>query len=260
MPRITVAIARPRKRALIWWGLTLCLGVGACHKSIQIEKPPEAPARETIATEPEEATPTSAQPAFASLDAYLFDCAGKRIDLKNPINEIAAQMEADSLWYNKEPLSDCSGIFHRVLMAMQQRCPEYDFPAPETYRDTRDLARWYHERGDLILIQEALQSADLIKPGAVMFYGHRNKIYTQFAIDDVLSRTGIEHMGVVVSVDKDAAGQVVSYQLFHGQTYGKIASRTNFHLRKPTRPGLPPFGNWNQQWIAFARLLSPREN
>jgi hypothetical protein len=202
--------------------------------------------------------PAASTPAvLAKLDAYMIDCAGARIDLKTPIQEIAAALTADSLLYNKKPLSDCSGIFHRVLKAMKQRCAGYDFPAIEKYRDTRDLARWYHERGDLILVHEALRSADLIKPGAVMFYGHRDTLYANFTVEQLLSPRGIEHMGVVVAVDKDATGQATGYELFHGQTYGKFASTTKHPLRKPTRPGLPPFGNWNQQWVAFARLLNP---
>jgi len=209
----------------------------------------------------EEIPPTADPAVLAKLENYAVDCAGKRIDLAAPVKEIADMITADSLWYGKELLSDCSGIFHRVLQAMKSRCPAYDYPDPEKYRETRDLARWYHQRGDLILVQDALASADLIKPGAVMFYGHRGINYTatNLTADTLLMRErGIEHLGVVVSIKKDAAGQLLGYELFHGQTYGKIASTTRHHERNPSRSSYMPFGNAEQQWVAVARLLNPQ--
>jgi len=193
--------------------------------------------------------------ALDKMEQYAIDCGEKVIDLKAPVTQIATAIEAESLWYDQKPFTDCSGIFHRVLKAMKQRCPNNDYPDPEKYRDSRDLARWYHEQGELVLIEDALKSADLIKPGAVLFFGHRDTLYQNFSAEDLFSPKGIEHLGVVVAVEKDEKGEVERYRLFHGQTYGKIASVSNHHLRKPTRDNLPPFGNWNQQWVAFAPLV-----
>jgi hypothetical protein len=216
---------------------------------------------DTMSQPASEAIPAnSAAAVFAKLKHYEADCAGERLDLADPVKEIAAALAADSLLYDTEPLTDCSGIFHRALQKMKQRCAGYDFPAPENYRDTRDLARWYHEHGDLVLVQDALASADLIKPGAVLFFGQRDSVYQNFAVEKLfLPKVGINHMGVVVKVDTNASGEVMSYELFHG--YGRKgitpASTTNWHLRVPTRPTYPPFGNGREQWVAMARLLNP---
>jgi len=250
--------------------------MAACRQSDQTQKPNQTSLQDTSAADSvrgvsvnpgtstqaaSEKIPATSEPmVLAKLEQYEIDCAGKRIDLADPVKEIAADITADSLWYDKEPLSDCSGIFHRVLLGMKQRCPAYDFPDPQKYRDTRDLARWYHEHGDLILVQNALASVDLIKPGAVMFFGYRGINYTpvNLTVDTLLTRKrGIEHMGVVVSVKKDNSGQAISYELFHGQTHGKIASTTKHHERNPSRSTYKPFGNAEQQWIAVARLLNP---
>jgi len=201
--------------------------------------------------------PASTVAALASVEHYMTDCTGEPVALDSMIQQVTARIQADSLWYDKTELSDCSGIFHRVLQALKQQCAGYDFPSPQQFRDTRSLARWYHEHGDLILIPDALQSSGLLKPGAVLFFGHRDSLYQNFTVENLFEPKGIEHMGVVVSVEKDANGVVTSYKLFHGQTYGKIASVSNHHKRKPTRAYLPPYGNWNQQWVAFARIINP---
>jgi len=122
------------------------------------------------------------------------------------------------------------------------------------------LARWYHERGELVLIENALDRTDLIRPGMVLFYGRSGSVYSHFTVDDLVSgRSGIDHVGVVVSVARDVDGDVVSYKLFHGHgRKGKTtASVTNWHNRYPSRATYPPFGNGRQQLVAAARIVRP---
>jgi len=248
--------------------LGLALSTWACSPSEKGEQPAGAAAQKTAgaaapATEAEapktvEYTPT----ALAALDAYRIDCGGQVIDLAGPVADIAAAIEDSSFLYATKPLTDCSGIFHRVLRKIKKRCPDQAYPPIETYRDTRDLARWYQEQGKLILVKDALAMADLIKPGAVLFFGQRKTKYTNFTAEDLFKRgTGINHMGVVVRVHKDDAGHVVSYELFHGHGRpGKTpASTTNYHRRVPSRPSYPPLGNGNEQWVAFATLVGPAD-
>ncbi|MCI5209602.1 MAG: hypothetical protein D3910_12610 [Candidatus Electrothrix sp. ATG2] len=155
-----------------------------------------------------------------------------------------ASLEARSIRYGTGPLSDCSGIFHRVLMGVKKRCPDHNYPSLKRYRDSRDLVRWYREQGELIWIKDALKRTDVIRPGMVMFYGRRGSV---------------RHVGVVVSVARDKNGKVVSYKLFHG--HGRrgrtAASTTNWHKRNPDRASYPPFGNGQQQLIAAARIVRP---
>ncbi|MCW5203623.1 hypothetical protein VU12_11880, partial [Desulfobulbus sp. US4] len=169
-----------------------------------------------------------------------------------------AFLESRSILYGIGPLSDCSGIFHRVLLGMKRRCPDHAYPLPKQYRDSRNIARWYHEQGELILIRNALERPDLIRPGMVFFFGRAGVVYKKFTVKSLLTRrNGIRHVGVVTRVHKDKSGKVISYELFHGHgRRGKTAaSITRWHRRTPTKAGYPPFGNGCEQLVAAARLV-----
>ena len=233
----------------------------ACSPSEKSEQKSDRPATEPVAEAAAQPVPVEfTMASLSALDSYDIACGEQTIDLAGPVAEIAAAIEDSSFLYATKPLTDCSGIFHRVLQRMKNRCPDQAYPPIETYRDTRDLARWYQEQGQFILVKDALAAANLIKPGAVLFYGQRATQYKDFTAEDLFKRgTGINHMGVVVRVKKDEAGNVVSYELFHGHGRpGKTpASTTNYHFREPTRSTYPPFANGNEQWIAFATLGKP---
>lgn len=259
----TPSAAIPFLRSLAGIAVLSLLVWGCTEKQQEAEAEPAAG---TSQTEPENGaapppeTVTFSAETLAGLESYTIACGGEQIDLAGPVGDIAADLESRNLLYATEDLTDCSGIFHRVLQAMQQRCPDYAYPTVDQARDTRDLARWYRDRGELVLVQDALAGADLIKPGAVLFYGQRGVLYENFAAEELLApKTGINHMGVVVRVHKNAAGEVESYELFHGHgKKGKTpASTTNWHRRKPTRAAYPPLGNGEEQWIAFALLVNP---
>jgi hypothetical protein len=178
-------------------------------------------------------------------------------DVATPLREVVTALERKSLLYATKPLTDCSGIFHRVLLGLKYRCPAKDFPSVEKHRDSRALARWYHERGKLQLIKNAVKSTDLLKPGVVLFFGKNGFAYNDFSVEDLLMpQKGIAHLGVVVKVHRNKSGQVLNYELFHGHgRKGKTpASITNWHKRTPSRAGYPPLGNGRQQWVAIARL------
>jgi hypothetical protein len=197
---------------------------------------------------------------LAGLKSYSFECEGEIIDLALPVREIARAIEKANLRYRVKPLTDCSGIFHRVLKIMKKRCPDFTYPPIEKYRSTRALARWYHEKGRLILVRDAIAYSGLIKPGAVMFFGQRYKTYKNFSAKDLFKRgSGINHIGLVVKVHYDKTGNVSSYELLHG--HGKTgrtpASVTKYHRRLPTRATYPPYGNGTEQWVALAILASP---
>ncbi len=173
-----------------------------------------------------------------------------------------ALLESRCILYGTGPLSDCSGIFHQVLLGVKRRCQDYAYPSSKYYRDSRSLARWYHEQGELILIRNALERPDLIRTGMVFFFGRAGAMYKNFTVKSLLNRrNGIRHMGVVTRVHKDRSGRVVSYELFHGHgRRGKTAaSITRWHRRMPTRAGYPPFGNGREQLVAAARLVRPEK-
>ncbi|MCI5160312.1 MAG: hypothetical protein D3906_18185, partial [Candidatus Electrothrix sp. AUS1_2] len=175
------------------------------------------------------------------------------------VQTTVALLEARSILYGVGPLSDCSGILHRVLMGVKKQCPDYEYPAPERYRDSREIARWYHERGDLILIRNASAQADLIRPGMVLFYGRAGVVYKNPSVSTLLSpQHGIYHVGIVARVYRDKAGKVSGYELFHGHgRRGRTKASRTEHPRTPTRAGYPPFGNGRQQLVAAARIVGP---
>lgn len=184
-----------------------------------------------------------------------FACKGSLIPA---VLATVTDLEAQSILYGIGPLSDCSGIFHRVLKGLKKRCPENAYPPLSQYRDSRNIARWYHERGELILIQDPLKQTSVIRPGMVLFFGHTGVWYKNPSIKTLLSpRRGIYHVGVVARVHRDATGKIVQYELFHGhgQRGRTTASVTTWHKRKPDRAGYPPFGNGRQQLVAAARII-----
>lgn len=192
----------------------------------------------------------------AALAFYPIQCRGRQKDVALPLKQITSRLEAQAIPYNSIPLSDCSGMFHRVLLMLDSTCPGNAFPSHKQYRSTRQLAQWYHLRGSLVLVHDALSSSDLIKPGAVMFFGKRGRHYKNFTANDLFLRSrGIEHMGVVVDVQKDRKGRVVSYRMFHGRKTGSIAKVT-LHKRQYSSKSYPAYGNGSQQWVAMARIVN----
>jgi hypothetical protein len=206
-------------------------------------------------------------PLGRSVQEFVPDISGKdngkvacEGGLLSAMRATVAFLESRFILYGIGPLSDCSGIFHRVLLGVKKRCPDHEYPSLKRYRDSRDLARWYHKQGELILIRNVLERPDLIRPGMVFFFGRAGVVYRNFTVKNLLTRrNGIRHVGVVTRVHKNTSGKVISYDLFHGHgRRGKTAaSITRWHRRTPTRAGDPPFGNGREQLVAAARLVRP---
>ncbi len=252
--------------------LLVVFAASSCNKS-GIELPTPAPAIVDIDSVPAPEPPapplftTSASAgwnALAELPAYEVGCGetSNVVNLKEPLLKFATNISSQNIMYKSEPLSDCSGMFHRTLQHLNSTCPNYEVPAVQI-RTTKGLAQWYAEKGELIMIKDAKQMAELIKPGAVMFYGTNGKRFSFPADSSFVVTEGIQHMGVVVGVDRNDAGEVTNYHLFHGRRTGLVAAITGIetegkynHLRKE-KPRHPSFGNGNQQWVAVARILNP---
>ncbi|MEL6253780.1 MAG: hypothetical protein AAFR87_17360 [Bacteroidota bacterium] len=188
-------------------------------------------------------------------DGLRSSCEGSKLNLAIPVNIIAANITKDSLAYNVEPFSDCSGVFLRFLDSLEARCPKKSYPDPASHRDSRALAKWYHEKGKLVRVEEPLNMAHYIKPGSVMFYGGRGVENKELSLDDLFAHGGINHVGVVTEVE-EKNGEIVGYSLFHGQRPGKLASTTNYHQKEyRNRTNYPHFGNGTEQWVAVAPIV-----
>ena len=168
---------------------------------------------------------------------------------------IVKNLHNQKLMYSANPadLRDCSGIFLRVLEALQKQCPQIKGPNKKIVRSSKTIAAWYAEHKRLKIIKDILKQDNLIKPGAAMFYGHQHIKYQNLTLEKVLKE--IAHIGIVVSVKNDEKGKVISYELFHGRSGRKPAAITNYHKRKPSRSNYPLLGNGSQQCVAVAMLF-----
>ena len=127
-------------------------------------------------------------------------------DQGNAINFIKEKTQAihdAKVMYNSEPLSDCSGMFLRTIQSLEQECPKFDYPHQSRARSSRDLAKYYHEKGKLTIIKDAANASKYLKPGMAVFFGQNRKTYQRFNIDYLTSPgTGIEHVGLIVSIKR----------------------------------------------------------
>jgi len=251
--------------------LMISLSLGACAES-KLARPDRALGELGTTTDepgaPQPPTP-GLEATLAGLSRYDVNCNGEPIGSKAPVEEIAGDLTGIMYgeWYEQGGYrQDCSGMFHRVLEQVNALCPELNFPQVSEYRETRQLAVWYHDRGQLIIIRNPVEKEDLIKPGAVMFYGYANGNYKNATMEQLRRRgTGIEHMGVVVSVEKDADGRVRNYKLFHGISTGKTSAITTAHYRdwsespyarNAKKKKYKPYGFWSQPWVAIAPIIA----
>ena len=146
------------------------------------------------------------------------------------------------------------------LNLLKSRCDNYTYPDPAVARDSRSLAKWFHDKNNLVIIDDPLKHANLIKPGSVMFFGSSGKKYpANLTVDQLASSNpkGIEHIGVVTEVKRDDQGNITGYVMFHGRRPGVHAQRSHYHAVKPPRLGYPVLGNWNQEWLAVANIMTP---
>lgn len=199
---------------------------------------------------------------LANLDQYAAVCENNTlVELGGLVGPIASAHVG--VPYNQAKGNDCSGMFHQVLSEVQTRCPNHTLPSLSEARSTRDLAKWYHEIGELVIVNNEEDMAELIKPGAVLFFGHSGKRYKRIKARELYgskSRKGIvEHMGIVTGVERgivNGKDVVTNYHLFHGRYTGRPSAITKWHPMKETKEH-PAYGNGDQQWVAVARILSP---
>jgi hypothetical protein len=190
------------------------------------------------------------------------------------LNKISDDITAQNLDYVREKGQDCSGIYHKIKDRLQKEfapfgdANKYHFPTYEDDRDSRQVAQWYHDNGNLKLVKDGLADGNLLRPGAVVFFGQNNKAYSpdQINIDYLTDpNQGIYHIATVTSVEKDDAGNVIKYTMMHGRSPGKTASRTGGNHGVPgsnktnARHKKYPFGNADQQWVAIAYMETLKE-
>ncbi len=257
---------------------SLCLLLSSCtskkpppSETVPVEVIPESPPVDTVTPNsvPPSSSNTNSKPKtqnaklspnisqYAHLSGgYEATCDGQTTDLAGTLMAIAKMMESQKIKYSSADTADCSGIFHRVLWELKVECPEQAYPAFNRYRDSRSLALWYHKHKQLFLVHDPLALAEMIRPGAVMFYGNEGDDYSDATVDELMIQgKGIKHLGIVVKVKKDKKGRVTQYFLFHGRNRKHPAGITSFHRRKPSRKKYPILGDGPNPWVAIAPIV-----
>jgi len=253
--------------------ISICLFLVACATTSP-EKPITEPATKSAGTPRQSETPVSGDMASIMSDLGSSSCSGGT--LAATLSGIAKSVERQRLLYDVEELSDCSGIFHRVMNQFSTQCPGPQYPSIAS-RDTRAIAKWYADKKQMVWIDEPLQQDDLIRVGAVMFFGQGGVKYTpnQLATQTMYTvGKGINHVGIVTKV-KMVNGHVDQYWMLHGhgqrgKTVAGVTSTTyEDHTGKKkynnqnrnyvsTRVGpMTPYGNWDEQWVGVAPVLQP---
>ena len=254
-------------------GLTIgaCVFAVACATTSP-EKPTPEPAAKPIATSRLAKTPVGGDmaPIMSSLGSS--NCSAGT--LATTLNGIARSVENQQLFYAVKDLSDCSGIFHRVMQQFNAQCPGPPYPSIAN-RDTRAIAKWYADKKQIVWIDKPLQQDNLIRVGAVMFFGQGGVRYAPSQVGTQLMYAkdkGINHVGIVTQV-KIVGGHVEQYWMLHGhgqrgKTAAGVTSTTykdhtgtkkynnqNRNYVSRSDGEMTPYGNWDEQWVGVAPVL-----
>lgn len=215
----------------------LSLGLGP-RESLAPDAPAPLTAPSLDAVHPAVAELAALERAVVERDEPGLPCDGGETSPLDVLATSALELARARIAYNSEVMSDCSGIMHRMLAQLGDRCEGARTPSPEVARSSRDLAAWYDERGLLVPLPELEDADRWLVPGAVTFYTPPRSR----SVDRVV------HTAVVVDVERDADGRVLGMTLFHGRQPGTIASYTDWHRRD----GPQPLGNGNEALFAVA--------
>ncbi|MDW3650606.1 MAG: hypothetical protein R8P61_26255 [Bacteroidia bacterium] len=181
----------------------------------------------------------------------------REINLSEPLNIIAHKITSDSLRYlGTTTLADPAGIMHRVIAELKKPAwfPNKEFPDSTEDREIGEIAKWYCERGQLVMIDDPLSASKYIKPGVLMFFGGKGEDLRDMSRTKLFRRRGLTQLGVVCSVEKDEQGNVISYGLFHAQRPGMIAKIT-YQSRDNEGGDHLAYGYLNSQCLALAPII-----
>jgi hypothetical protein len=248
-----------------------CMIVVACATTSP-EKPTPEPAAKPSETPRQPETPVGGD--MASIMSSLGSASCSAGTLATTLNGIASSVENQQLLYAVKDLSDCSGIFHRVMKQFNAQCPGPQYPSIAN-RDTRAIAKWYADKKQIVWVDKPLQQDNLIRVGAVMFFGQGGVQYAPSQLGTKIMYTvgkGINHVGIVTKV-KMVDGHVDQYWMLHGhgqrgKTAAGVTSTTykdhtgkkkynnqNRNYVSRSDGEMTPYGNWDEQWVGVAPVL-----
>ena len=184
--------------------------------------------------------PGDLEPEVCELPAPLPPCDQGAALPADVVRSAASALAARKIPYNSANLADCSGMAHRVLKSLVNRCDSVLKPTLHEARSAAAMAGWYQSKGRLKRTPNVEAIDDALVPGAIAFFsapGSRSKQLNQ-----------VHHIGFILEVERDADGRVLSYSMFHGRSPGVVASITTDHSRARS----PALGNGKEALIAVA--------
>jgi len=167
-------------------------------------------------------------------------CDDGGASISEVVAEVASGLHRRRIPYRSANLADCSGMAHRVLRAVAGRCEGVERPPVVMARRAKDLARWYQQEQRLTEVASAEDIDEALTVGSVAFFlapGRRSG-----GLDRIF------HIGVVVDIERDEAGRIQRYAMFHGRRPGFSASITRWHVRDRS----PSLGNGSERMVAVA--------
>jgi hypothetical protein len=167
-------------------------------------------------------------------------CDGGRTEVRDVVRSLSRSLAAKRILYASDDLADCSGMVHRVLKGMNERCDDIIAPTVHAARSARAIAAWYAQRNQLATVLDPVDADEALVPGAIVFFGPPGRKHP--GLDDIF------HIAMVYSVARDDVGRVDSYRLFQARRPGKVAGITSWHHRDSD----PPLGNGNEVLVAVA--------
>jgi hypothetical protein len=156
------------------------------------------------------------------------------------VRDVAERLDARNIPYRRGGLTDCSGMMHRVLRTVAGRCGNVVRPSLKRARRAKDLARWYDRQGRLTRVDSPEDIDAALTVGSVVFF------LAPGARSGGLDR--VHHIGMVTDIQRDNAGRIQSYAMFHGRRPGFSAGITRWHGRDRT----PSLGNGAERMVAVA--------
>lgn len=214
-----------------------CFGVGLSLAAVSVQVERRDAESALVSNEPLPTAPSIPEvEAPAAMDPRV--CDEGAIAPERVLSQIAWDLSRQHIGYNSQDLSDCSGILHRLLEGLRDRCDGSFAPQPTEARSSRELAAWYQSQGLLVATPDLSDADRWLVPGAVTFY----------TSPDRRSVENVVHTAVVVDVERDEQGRVLGVTLFHGRQPGKVASFTSTHRRDNAQP----LGNGKHALFALA--------
>ena len=81
------------------------------------------------------------------------------------------------------------------------------------------------------------------------------------AIKPTVDLGSINHMGTVTTVERDASGNVVRFEMYHGRSKGKPGAVTKHHywswpaVYTSRGKAYPSFGYWKQRLVGISTIV-----